>query len=478
MFLKHWLGKFIAVSACVLVFLMTSQRLSEWSFRSSSLGTPSIRRPYSSAHANASDLASTSNSNDRIHPPVRPGDPSCASFPDTSNILLLVKTGATESYARIPTQLVTVLRCLPDFLIFSDLEQNIAGYHVYDSLDTVIHDAKDENPDFDLYRRQQACPVDQQSCNAGAAGSDQKREGWELDKYKNVHIAEKTYRLHPSYDWYLFIDADTYVLWRNLVQWLHKLNDPWNKKYYIGSLTLINDFPFAHGGSGYILSQATMWDLVGNHAGIANSYDMTAMNSCCGDYVLGLALNETINVGVNSAWPTINGEKPHSIPYGPREWCHPLEFEKRFYESPSLPDPTLRFKDIYHEFVEPKLSVRRDDWDNLSNDVVYLDRNAKHEQWQKNRAKKLDQQIRVSAVEMDAHKSFNHCRKLCDTVASCFQFSYHDGICAYSKSFMLGKPMEKTDEIEQRWVSGWNVNRIRTWVDRQGNCKEPVWPNV
>lgn len=303
MFLKHWLGKFTAVATCVFVFLMTSQRLSEWSFRSSSLGIPSIRRPYSSAHANdTSEFASVSKSNDRTPPVARPDDPSCASFPDTSNILVIVKTGATESYARIPTQLVTVLRCLPDFLIFSDLEQHIAGYHIYDSLDTVTHDVKEENPDFDLYRRQQACPVDQQSCNADADDDGrQKRQGWKLDRYKNIHIAEKTYRLRPSYDWYIFIDADTYVLWRNLVQWLLKLGDPWNKKYYIGSATLIDDFPFAHGGSGYILSQATMWDLAGSHAGIANSYDMTAKDSCCGDYVLGLALNETISVGLSFA---------------------------------------------------------------------------------------------------------------------------------------------------------------------------------
>ncbi|XXG96377.1 hypothetical protein Hte_002659 [Hypoxylon texense] len=477
MFLHRWLGKFAAVATCIFVFLKTSQRLSEWSLRTSALGTPSIRHPYSATHAgNNNNNNNTSESwkpgNDRTPPVARPGDPLCASFPDTSNILVVVKTGATESYARIPTQLVTVLRCLPDFLLFSDLEQNIAGYRVYDSLDAVTRDVQEGNPNFDLYRRQQACPVDQQSCNAdadeGNSGRQEQRRGWELDKYKNIHIAEKTYRLRPSYDWYLFIDADTYVLWRNLVQWLRKLGDPWNTKYYIGSATLIDDFSFAHGGSGYILSQATMWNLVGNHAGVANSYDMTAKNSCCGDYVLGLALNETINVGVSFA-----------------------EFEKRFYELSPSPGPprhhpvVLRFKDVYHEFVEPKLSVRRDDWDNLSEDegVLYLDPKAEHAQWQKDRAKKLDRQISVPAVEMDAHKSFEHCRKLCDSIAKCFQFSFHDGICAYSKSFTLGKPkptekMEKTEKDGQRWTSGWNVRRIQDWVEKQGSCKEPVWPNV
>lgn len=45
----------------------------------------------------------------------------CSEFPDTEGILLLMKTGATESFSRLPTQLLTTMSCLPDFLIFSDL---------------------------------------------------------------------------------------------------------------------------------------------------------------------------------------------------------------------------------------------------------------------------------------------------------------------------------------------------------------------
>lgn len=45
----------------------------------------------------------------------------CARFPSTDGVLLVMKTGATEAYDRIPTQLLTTLSCLPDFLLFSDL---------------------------------------------------------------------------------------------------------------------------------------------------------------------------------------------------------------------------------------------------------------------------------------------------------------------------------------------------------------------
>ncbi|KAI1480835.1 glycosyltransferase family 31 protein [Daldinia eschscholtzii] len=411
-------------------------------------------------------------------PPKTSHDSSCNHFPNTSDVLVVVKTGATESYSKIPTQLITILRCLPDFLIFSDLEQDIASHHVRDSLDSVLDQAKEKNYDFDLYNRQKACVIDQHSCNLKSK-QNLKFEGWRLDKYKNVHIAEKTYRLRPNYDWYLFIDADTYVLWHNLVQWLQILGDP-SKKHYIGSIALLNDFAFAHGGSGYILSQATMRDLATNHPGIANQYDMKATKLCCGDYMLSVALNETLSIGVKQAWPTINGEKPYTIPYGPREWCHPVDFEQRFYQSRGVPRPIMRFKDIYHEFVAPKLVARRDDWDNLSEDVVYLDPNhsGRYPKWQQNRAKKPYRQVRAAAVELDAHKSFEHCRKLCDSSHDCFQFSYHDGVCAYNTSIRLGKPAPKMINGEERWVSGWNIERIRTWVEEQGQCREPVWPKI
>lgn len=222
---------------------------------------------------------------DRIVP-FRPHDAACDGFPDTSRVLLVMKTGASESYNRIPTQLMTNLKCLPEFLIFGDKEQEIAGYRIHDSLDTILPRAKEGNSDFDLYNRQQLCPIDVDKCNKH---SDSASEGWALDKYKNIHIAEKTYKLRPGYDWYLFVDADTYVLWSTLVQWL-KLLDPSVKKY-IGSATMISDFAFAHGGSGYLVSQAAMGGLFDGKENVANEWDTLIHNECCGDYMFGRALH-------------------------------------------------------------------------------------------------------------------------------------------------------------------------------------------
>lgn len=101
---------------------------------------------------------------DSDRPMMPTDDPLCAQMPGRdSSIALIVKTGATESFGKIPTQLQTILRCVPDLLIFSDMEQTIAGVHVRDSLETVLDGVK-QSPEFGLYRAQQDCLVSQGDC--------------------------------------------------------------------------------------------------------------------------------------------------------------------------------------------------------------------------------------------------------------------------------------------------------------------------
>lgn len=222
----------------------------------------------------------------------------CAQFPKiNSSVLLVLKTGASEAYSKIPTQLMTMLRCLPNnFLIFSDMSEEIAGHTVYDSLDAVLEDIKKTNKDFDIYHRQKNCPIEHDQCNRGYnTGS----EGWNLDKYKNIHMAEKAYRMKPGYDWYFFIDADTYVSIATLMQWLPQL-DP-HKPHYIGSVVYEGSFPFAHGGSGYMVSQSTMKSMFFGRNGVANSYDEPVQHVCCGDLMWGKAVKDLTGLDLENA---------------------------------------------------------------------------------------------------------------------------------------------------------------------------------
>ena len=82
--------------------------------------------------------------------------------------------------------------------------------------------------------------------------------------------------------------------------------------------------PFAHGGSGYLLSSAAMAELVGKDAAeVAARYDANAIGGCCGDQELARILFEK-KMNVTNVRPMINGDKPRSLPFGPTQWCQPL----------------------------------------------------------------------------------------------------------------------------------------------------------
>jgi hypothetical protein len=153
------------------------------------------------------------------------------------------------------------------------------------------------------------------------------------------------------------------------------------------------------------------------------------------------------------------------------------EYERRRYAAQDLPSapPPLLIKDIYHEFLEPKLLESREDWDNLSDDVLYLDPSSRQfEDWEIGRSKKSD----MNEFEQVAHLSFGHCRRACESLSDCFQFRYQNGICGTSWAFKLGKPVKKPYEEFMRWTSGWDVKKIDDWVEKQGDCSNWVWPST
>lgn len=154
---------------------------------------------------------------------------------------------------------------------------------------------------------------------------DTQLAAWVLDKYKNVHILEMVWEMQPGSDWYVFIDADTYIHHPSLVTWLSTLNP--HLKTYIGSVTYVGSDAFAHGGSGIILSRATMEAVLNNNDGM-EKWDEKAREVCCGDLVLSYAVGE-VGVGVQDVWPVIDGERPVTVPMGPGVdrggyWCRPV----------------------------------------------------------------------------------------------------------------------------------------------------------
>ena len=240
----------------------------------------------------------------------------CDDFPNTKDILVVMKTGATEAYDKLPIHFMTTLRCVNDSILFSDMEMDMAGHHLIDTLDEVADDIKKDNGDFDLYRllqEYQQLHEDPRPLKEGA-------NGWNLDKYKFVHMLLKTYKYRSDVPWYIFIEADTGVIWDNMRTLLNKYDS--RKPYYLGSPTYL-DIEFAHGGTGYIISQAAMEAAVGKHLDIATKYDKDVQGFCCGDRMIGRILLDE-NVKLSKAWPMLNGEKPLTLPFSKSHWCQPV----------------------------------------------------------------------------------------------------------------------------------------------------------
>jgi hypothetical protein len=221
----------------------------------------------------------------------------------------------------------TTLRCAQNVMIFSDLEQNIAGHHLHDALADIPKSAMEGNTDFDFYWKLKEAKKYGQIAKMLKDAHDPRvtrdLASWTLDKYKQLHILEKLYAAHPNKDWYLMMDADTYIVWPNLLTWLDLLPNPVSTQLYLGSVAKVGDVDFAHGGSGVLLSQATMYDFAVSNKGVASRWDKPMHDECCGDYVIGAVLKKR-GILLKNSWPTINGEKPITLPFGPTHWCQPV----------------------------------------------------------------------------------------------------------------------------------------------------------
>ena len=159
--------------------------------------------------------------------------------------------------------------------------------------------------------------------NISALQTDEGRSvAWTLDKYKNIHIVEKLWELEHDMDWYFLIDADTYVIWSNLIRWLPSLDV--SKKAFYGANMFISSKRFTHGGSGTVLPKASVYDFVVTHKGTASRWEARTQYECCGDYMLDTALLEYGNV-LTDIYPSISGQKPVITPYSYSEayWCQP-----------------------------------------------------------------------------------------------------------------------------------------------------------
>ncbi|KAI9803851.1 MAG: hypothetical protein M1825_001731 [Sarcosagium campestre] len=418
--------------------------------------------------------------NSRINPRPKKVQmkPECAKLPLLDDVLVVMKTGVTAVKDRMPIHLSTTLSCIPHYVVYSDLEEDVAGQHVFDALDDVREEVRHKEDEFDLYNRIKAHgrkgikPIE---LVEGKGGS-----GWKLDKWKFLPLVDKALAHRPTAKWFIFVEADTYIVWPNMLDWLSHLNA--SEPLYIGAPTQIGASLFAHGGSGYVASAPAMKLVSERRNAQLEAYDKMTAEEWAGDCVLGRTMKD-VGVDLLWSWPLIQDRKPMTINhaaegYSKRLWCYPAvsyhhvtsedvkaiwRFEQDWnqqHRSSSRSSTRLRHRDVFRKFIMPQLQEQRDDWDNLSSDEpITLEAQD-------------DAVDHKNPSPTKAAKSFEACRRVCQNQHDCMQFSFVDKKCVTSRVITLGK---KAFAAPGNARSGWMMDRVRAFDEGMKPCGDEEW---
>ncbi|ORY55106.1 uncharacterized protein BCR38DRAFT_357312 [Pseudomassariella vexata] len=396
------------------------------------------------------------------------GSDPCEGLEGLSDVFVVLKTGATEAFEKVPVHLSTTLRCVPHYDIFSDYKEQIAGHQVHDALDGVNPDIVASHPDFEYYRRLQQHGKDGFSAQevgqwlqAKNTNSGRDSPGWKLDKWKFLPLAEKALQLRPEAKWYAFVETDTYVLWRNVLEWLLEFDE--SKPQYLGMQMQIGDVVFAYGGAGFFISKPALTKVVEHRRAHLKNYDEFTAAHWAGDCVLGKALADA-GVPLFWSWPNLVNEQPSNMDFNAsfgnmykKLWCHnaasyhhlsPADidhfsaFERRWNRM--NPDVLMRHADVFRQYILPRIVPEHADWDNLS----------EHDHGFSN--------------------SLDDCRRICELEDDCVQFSRSGRTCKTSSVLRLGH--ERSETAVERVTSGWLMDRVYAFVeDMESTCTNEDW---
>lgn len=289
-------------------------------------------------------------------------------------------------------------------------------------------------------------------------------------------------------DWYVFLEADTYLSISNLLQFLDA-QDPKEKLYFGNSLRMWEHptpLNFAHGGSGFILSGATVKDFAVTHEGIAAKFDQRVRDWWYGDFVLADALDEELHIQVTDATPMINSDEPSLVPFGEHVWCKPVitlhhmdarQFDDMYKFQRARNFSPLLFREVYTAAYTTNLPLRKEAWDNLSDDGRFALEVIP------NNPDQLESNVEPNHL-VDPHRSYEACEIACSRNERCFQFSFtkrairtSDGEiesqteCHLSSVFRLGREVQPNESKGQR-DSGWKSERIANWIEGHRDCGE------
>ncbi|EDU41997.1 conserved hypothetical protein [Pyrenophora tritici-repentis Pt-1C-BFP] len=121
----------------------------------------------------------------------------CPRSVTAEDVLEVVRTGATEALAKLSIHFETTLRCVTNYVIYSNFEEVIDGHQV----------------------RGRADLKNTTHLGSGPSGSPE-NPYWKLDRFKFLPMVDTAHKYRPTAKWFLFMETDTYLVWQNLLNHL------------------------------------------------------------------------------------------------------------------------------------------------------------------------------------------------------------------------------------------------------------------
>lgn len=204
----------------------------------------------------------------------------CADLDGINDLAIILKTGSTEIYEKLPIHFVTTFLCVKDRLIYSDIQQYFSGESVRDALILLSQGSRDERSDLE-----QHASLNEHVRLSGDAAELKGEKSWQIDKWKFLPMISDSYATFgDSKKWYFFIEADTYVSLHNMLPWLAMLDH--KQAIYAGAQVMIDQTEFGHGGSGFLLSSSAAKALSDVYHSDKTRWESVIAADCCGDKVM------------------------------------------------------------------------------------------------------------------------------------------------------------------------------------------------
>ncbi|OXV09076.1 hypothetical protein Egran_03161 [Elaphomyces granulatus] len=97
-------------------------------------------------------------------------------------------------------------------------------------------------------------------------------------------MVDKARQVRPDAKWYVFMEADMYLIWPNLVAWLARQDS--KKPRYFDNPVQISDVIFAHGGPGIVLSSPAMQLVSDRYASYVEEINSFTAEQWAGDCIM------------------------------------------------------------------------------------------------------------------------------------------------------------------------------------------------